>query len=520
MKNALKNILLWQKKRNELQVNDDPQADWGQMQSLLDEHMPVVKKPGGFKGFRTLPVILITFSAAAMIYVAGNIYNLEKRNHAAKDRHHKSNPARPGAHFADSLYKAAGTGNKMTDTGNLLSGSQDAADHSGGRPATNESNNPTAKFAPAGSTKQNNGPAVANKPGHGLNGLNRRPNPSPAAQQNTNLVKGAITNNKTGTNRGGLAHYHAGVMPSGNYGGNHNNTPGGNKPGRNQGQTTTAINSFDNNGLGQALAPAFQSPLRFDMNLNKIQPPALPVLNSRLNQAILQANNQAKGGKKGKPDKPQNNKPSKIDWGILMGVNASGSFTPKSQNANFYGSAPIDPWFGLFATYKLNGSWALSTGAHFFSPQNITTTYTHANQSKVDSGQSLTITATRKMYAVSIPVYAVYNAGNGLSFKAGPVINFPVKQINAGSVLLPYSVRTDTAYYKTISPILNATQYRQNINFGFSAGASYQVKRFIFEATYLKSLSGYGINSGLGAYKSYNGTFQFTIGFQLDKVKP
>ena len=54
MKNALKNFLLWQKKRNELQVNDDPQADWGQMQWLLDEHMPVVKKPGGFIRFLDL----------------------------------------------------------------------------------------------------------------------------------------------------------------------------------------------------------------------------------------------------------------------------------------------------------------------------------------------------------------------------------------------------------------------------------------------------------------------------------
>jgi len=525
MKNAKNNILLWQNKRNELPVNDDPQADWGQMEALLDEHLPVVKKLGGFKGFRTLPAILITFSAAAMIYVAGNVYSLEKHNHAAKDRHHKSNPAQPGAHFADSLHTAADTGNKIADTGNLVSGSKDAAEHSGDRPATNQSNNPTAKFSLVSSTKQNNALATANKPGHGLNGLSRQSNPSSAVQQNTDLVKSLITNNKTGPNLGGPAHHHASVMPSGHYGSNHNSTTAGHKPGGNQvnnnpGQTTAAINSFNNNGQDQTLAPSFLSSLRFDLKLNKMQPAALPALNSRLNQAILQANNQANGSKKGKPDKPQNNKASNIDWGILMGMNTSGSFTPKSQNANFYGSAPIDPWFGLFASFKINDSWTIAPQVHFFSPQTIVTSYNHANQSKVDSGQSLNITASRKMYAISVPIFIAYNTGNGLNLKVGPVISFPVKQINTASVLLPFSIRTDTTYYKNMSTILNATQYRQNINFGFSAGASYQVKRFIFEATYLKSLSGYSINSGLGAYKSYNGTFQFTIGFQLDKVKP
>ena len=299
--------------------------------------------------------------------------------------------------------------------------------------------------------------------------------------------------------------------------------PDGNKTAggyNNPDQTQANISAFNNRGEASKLMSLLQPAPKFNLDLNKIQPSVLPSLRSRLSQILQQAGNVAKSSKKDKSTVQQNSKPSAIDWGLLMGVNTSGSFTPKSQNANFYGSAPIDPWFGLFASYKLNNSWAISAEAHFFSPQNITTTYTHANQSKVDSNQSLTITASRKMYAVSVPIYAVYNAGNGLSFKAGPVLNFPVKQINTASVLLPYSIRTDTTYYKNISSALSATQYRQNINFGFAAGASYQYKRFIFGASYLKSLSGYSINSGLGTYKSYSGTFQINIGFQLDKVKP
>jgi hypothetical protein len=520
MKNALKNFLLWQKKRNELPVINNPQADWDEMQSLLNEHMPVVKKPGGFKGFRTFPAILITFSAAAMIYVAGNIYSLEKHNHAAKNHFHKGNPLRPAPHFAGSPDSLSST----ADTGNILPGRTDAADHSSKHPTVNDHNNPSTQRAQAGDTK-NTELTIDNRPGHNLSSVNRQSKLSSAAQQSGHLVKSLIANNKTGFSRGESSHYHRDHVPSGPGNSNHNQTTSGNRPGSNHvnnnnpGKITAALNSFINRPQAETLFLALQPALRFDLGLSKIQRSTLPVLNSRLNQTRLQAGNQTKGNK-GKPDKPQNSNPSNIDWGLLMGVNTSGSFTPKSQNTNFYGSASIDPWFGLFVSYKINTNWAIAPQVRLFSPQTIITSYTHANQSMVDSGQSLTITAARKMYAVSVPIYVVYNTGSGLHFKAGPVINFPIKQIHTGSVLLPYSIRTDTSYYKNISTILNATQYQQNINFGFSAGASYQFKRFIFEATYLKSLSGYGISSGLGAYKSYNGTFQFTIGFQLDKVKP
>jgi hypothetical protein len=68
--------------------------------------------------------------------------------------------------------------------------------------------------------------------------------------------------------------------------------------------------------------------------------------------------------------------------------------------------------------------------------------------------------------------------------------------------------------------VLSGTQYLQKLNVGLSAGVNIQFKRLSFEATYLKSLSGYQVTSGYGTYRSYNGTLQFTIGFRLNKVKP
>jgi len=520
MKNSLKYFLLWQKKRNELPVSDDPQADWSQMQFLLDEHMPV-KKTGGFKGFRTLPAILVTFSAAAMIYIASNIYHLEKHRQAVTHHFRKGSPLRSGPTTTDSSSSA----NVIVQNDSTPSASRVTADTAGVGDALKSDAKLSANRALAGNSKNNMGLTASKKrKGAGRNGMASIR--SGSGSQIGGHTQKAFTANNAGQLHRGSPIRNAYPVPS-SRNGSSLPTPGRQiKPGddnpaiNNHDQETAALNTFNNRSVDGTLTQAFPSVLIPTPDLNKIQPARLSRLNSAVNQSPLATGSQTTGNKKGKPTAPQSTKTSNINWGILMGVNTSGSFTPKRQNANFYGSAPLDPYFGLFISYKITDDWAISPQLRLLSPQNIVTRYTHANQSKVDSNQSLMITTSGKMYAVSVPLYAVYNAGNGLSFKAGPVINFPIKQVNTSSIFLPYNIRTDTSYFKNISAILNQTRYQQNINFGFSAGASYQFRRFIFEATYLKSLSGYGINSGLGSFKSYNGTFQFTIGFQLDKVKP
>ena len=115
MKNHVKYSELWSKKRAELPVNADVQADWPGMQSLLDQHLPVspgaaVKKPP-FKGFEFLPTLLVALSAAAMIYLASQFYTHEKHRHTAK------HALKPGRLSNDSNQEAltvspGGPGNK------------------------------------------------------------------------------------------------------------------------------------------------------------------------------------------------------------------------------------------------------------------------------------------------------------------------------------------------------------------------------------------------------------------------
>jgi len=248
-----------------------------------------------------------------------------------------------------------------------------------------------------------------------------------------------------------------------------------------------------------------------------------PVLNFKIiqNQTAVKLPDNKKVNNKEKNAKVKNSSTSSsnIDWGLLTGVNSSGSFTPRNQNSNFYGNSPVDLYFGVFATYNINDKWAVNSQIKLFNPQTITTKYTHANASRIDSGQLLQITSSRKMYSTSIPLHAVYKVNSNLSFMAGPVINIPVKQTNTGSTWLPTAIRSDSTYSTHIDSVLNKTKYEQKLNFGLSAGVNITFKRFSFGATYMKSLSGYQISSDFGNHNSYNGTLQFTIGFRLNKSK-
>ena len=99
MKNWSQYLKLWRKKRNEMQVNDDADKDWQHMRSLLDEHMPEEGGTAKKRGISLLSVMLITLSAAAMLYVGVKV--VEKR--MQKQEHQKH-------HLSHHRHKGPGTG--------------------------------------------------------------------------------------------------------------------------------------------------------------------------------------------------------------------------------------------------------------------------------------------------------------------------------------------------------------------------------------------------------------------------
>jgi len=542
MKSSFKYLLLWQKKRNELPVTDDPQNDWLEMQALLDQHLPVSnKKTSRFKKIKVLPALFIAFSAAAMVYTASRVViNKVNKHHTSQNRHFNKNKT---SFVTDSLYIDSGVSNADSITQQAaiqtqvpgpviaagvnknIAESPALTANQSGLAKTPDKNNVTSTSI----ANQANGTKKADK--NDITPVSASSNKNQAAasrQTNGSLranglpVNAASVGNKTSNRKVFLL----GATKSGNSSqplNNHHTTKLNDK--KTHGVADhDAKDSVNGQGLSNDAGDDGYQPLlasSIHLNFNRVPGSLLVKLNINpvnRSSAGQPSKNNSKTTKQ-KNTKTKSSGTSNIDWGILTGVNSSGSFTPKAQNANFYGSLPIDLYLGLFATDHLSNKWGINIQTQIFSPQNVTTSYTHANGSSVDSTQSLKITASRKVYNINIPMHVVYNVSSKVSFKAGPVIGFPVKQINTNSTLLPAGIRADSAYYAKSIGILNQTKYEQGVNLGFSGGGSVRAGRFIFEATYLKSITGYKVVSEWGSYKSNPGTLQFTIGFQLSKPK-
>ncbi|HEY2580276.1 MAG TPA: outer membrane beta-barrel protein [Mucilaginibacter sp.] len=529
MKNSLKYLKLWQKKRNELQINDDQQSDWLEMQSVLDEHLPVSSAdgeegPSRSKGFKLLSLLLISLSAAAITYVVKN--KIEIKDHNPKTQSYKVKKhiaSNTGGSYRDSIADSlTANGIALNKKDSLLLNEQPVALKNGNTTNTTSANK-TASALSTVVSGSNQSAQIKNNKVLPLRGQNKNQAIAGGNYKSQSMLA-SIAGSKTTSSPGSIT---PSVKPSG--AGKNNSTP--KSQGYNHKDEVYRYNSNRNN-----LPSDINEAQNRHTNLMVSTPKAIfgsggnnfnTLGSSVLSVKTIQNPSANKPSNNKKPNRNEKNAKIKnssspnlsIDWGVLTGVNSSGSFTAKSQNSNFYGSSPVDLFFGLYATYNIGDKWGVNSQIRLFSPQNITTTYTHANQSKIDSGQLLQITSSRKLYSINIPLHAVYKANSNLSFMAGPVINIPVKQLNTSTILQPAAIKSDSVYYPKVLATLNGTKYEQKLNFGLSGGVDIQIKRFSIGASYMKSLSGYQVSSDFGSYKSYNSTFQFTIGFQLNKLK-
>jgi hypothetical protein len=521
MKNSLRYLKLWQKKRNELQVNGDEKTGWQEMQGLLDQHMPVSDPDdgngsSGSKKFKLLPILLVSLSAAAMTYFAAHVVitkiHYNKQHHHKHWRQHENgligdssstdslNTQHSVASAKDSFFALKqNAAIKNTGTGKVITG----------KPA--QLSSATTTNTELSTTAKKNNPVELSVADKNQSGVNRQSYSKPA---NISPV-----NNKTKVNSRFLSYNNKSDAQL--------NAVTDHKTGNNRNSTGAAPLTNDNHSASDE----FITPVSPNPGFDKIKSYRFDITSQGLTNKIVyesvfnRLKDSGRAGKNAGNSKGQNAGAKKststnLDWGFLAGVNSSGSFTAKSLNSNFYGKSAVDAYLGLFATYNINDKWAVNTQIRFFNPQNISGTYTHANDSKVDSGQLLKISNTRKAYSVSVPLYVVYKATSLINFKAGPVLNFPVKQVDGGSSLQPAGISADTVYYPKAMALLSETKFTQKFTYGLSGGVSIHYQRLIFDATYFKGINGQKISSGLGSYNAYGNTLQFTIGFQLSKPKP
>ncbi len=204
MKNALKYLMLWQKKRSELPVNDNPQADWNEMRSLLDRHMPVTGNGGGgvpSKKFKLWPMLLVSLSAAAMTYFGAHI--IEKRNQRHQ-QHNKSYKIKTGTgHYSDSLFAVDSlkTKDSTGDNQDSLTGLKQATTNNPGiaTPGSDKAANTASGAVRAkDSTATGSSSVLANSAAKNRVAVNN--------QQNKNAGQNSLVNNQTRRNRPFLLH--------------------------------------------------------------------------------------------------------------------------------------------------------------------------------------------------------------------------------------------------------------------------------------------------------------------------
>jgi hypothetical protein len=211
-----------------------------------------------------------------------------------------------------------------------------------------------------------------------------------------------------------------------------------------------------------------------------------------------------------------------IDWGVLAGINAPGSFTANDKkNTN---GVPFDIHLGLFVNYHLNDNWSVNLQVKLPSPHQASGNYLHTEQGKLDTGRTQSvnskITDIRKMYMVDIPLHLVYHLSPNISIKAGPVLSIPLTEANGISTVTTSGTPKDSAnYFVKLSEALNHTSIERKIYYGLSGGISLNYRRFLLDATYYHNLQTQKVNSSLGVYTSNNNSLQIAIGFRINKKK-
>ena len=160
----MKRTDLWQKKRSELPVNGNPDADWLQMRAILDKQMPVpnaVKKTFRLKVPKWGLHVFTGLSLVAAVYVGSRLY-FSKKHHdpekPGKEQTHRDSVA-PAAH--DTLL-TCDTINKPT----TVPGTSGVPVNAGTNPVYTKLKNDTAQKNNQKAIDSLKSPAILNVPAH------------------------------------------------------------------------------------------------------------------------------------------------------------------------------------------------------------------------------------------------------------------------------------------------------------------------------------------------------------------
>ncbi|HVV55015.1 MAG TPA: hypothetical protein VHC47_06815 [Mucilaginibacter sp.] len=484
MKEALKYRKLWQLKRSEWKIDEDPQNDWMAMRDLLDKQLPVETtgrgpKPSSYKGPGLISSLLIILSAAAMSYI---VYRLTQKT-VHKEHVVKTRPVK--------IKNYSGRDTLLSLPGNA------AASQVKWRDSLNEMHRMSDQSLPDSSnvmrTAAHGKNLQPNSPAAGPQALPRQKGHS---QDRVVKVYASQSASKTGYSWVGGYNRLSGAILK-------------------KGLTARGIASagyyLPQSGRNPKISNLVDHNSENYRYLIELSPPSIGLNNSigiitpQYKMILFPVPEKLNKWK----SKSGSASVQRIEWGILTGFNARNSL-----------NIPGDLYYGPYVTYHLGNKLSLNLQVKLLSSEPISGSYIRPNGSRIDTNQkTFRINDSRKVYSLQAPLYVQYALTPYLSLKAGPVFGIPLKQSDGRNSLVPDSIRTDTSYYPGIAGALSKTKYRQTPAYGISLGAAFNLGRFSFETVYLKQLNKQVVGSTLGNYKYSDRAFQFTVGFRLNKLK-
>jgi hypothetical protein len=571
MKNLIQYLELWQKKRGELRVDTDADADWMEMRALLDKHMPGNDDGGGGSktgGIRLLPTLLVALSAAAMTYFTAKVVQTKPKAAHTKNEIHQRNRGfnsngndssltydspQSGADSANStkqysdVENKAGKSDSAAKSDNLPSGSasagnkerhSDAANKTGGGNSLAKPGNLPSERASAGNIKQ---PSDAENRTGGNALLAKPGDPQPRSASASKVKQLSTAENKTGSESFAANNKPSPTIISGaakvsssdaagikkdnvaankDFGrvasrstankityGRHNSREENTGTGRTASSQGSVNKGNFAEGSNTSLSRTTDQYLTQHKALMLMPEPGQSLFESPGAIAYYPIDKIVIYKGPVTPAKTQKDKTNRSNGSFEWGV-----LIGVNSNGSFTAKDLNHNYYGSLPVDIFTGAY----GTYHLSPKwGIGTQVMILSPMAIKGGTYTDSLATprnvsdsKKVYSVEFPLYATYQFTKSIGFKAGPAISFPVKQYN-----------TDTRIDSVSSSIIKHSRYDEKPDYGFTGGINFRYKRIIFETTYLKGLTRHSITSDSLIHKSTNNTFQFTIKLQLGNIK-
>ncbi|MES2826669.1 MAG: hypothetical protein V4687_00875 [Bacteroidota bacterium] len=207
--------------------------------------------------------------------------------------------------------------------------------------------------------------------------------------------------------------------------------------------------------------------------------------------------------KKEKAAKPRKEKAAKeplgdkFSYGLSAGINAH-------KNATLY--------FGVFAEQKLSQKLSITAALQYHTPRTLSGSYSHPSYSRPDSLPSFQFTDSRKVSTIELPIKAAYKLTEKLRLSAGPVISFSgtASSPQLGKIAKPSDTLRNGS--KLLAELKNTTVSK--VNYGIRAGLSLQLKNIDLEVNY-QLLSPYQLKNNLGNNQVKYNAFQMGISYRF-----